>query len=393
MSRSFSRLIFVVATLSALLLSCSKEPQGDVRLRKDLVGVSSGEVFLSVTSTASWSLEVEYIGDQKDWITFSRTTGSGTVNSIIVFYTANRSDDSRSAYIRARLNDGVVQTKLTQKGLSSIKEGGPGTVLPSWPGFPGLKSEVMPGWMELPAVYEIEGCAWVHHDMALPQYTGRNYSIFYDAANLMPRWVAYPLNPSLYGSGSRSNNWKQWDPKIPEDFQPTTQEGGWRVDGYDRGHMVPSADRVATDESNWQTFYPTNMVVKKGQKLNQRIWGNLESQVRLWSQSCDTLYVVTGAIPSKEFITDRGGKQVNKPEAFYKVLLQYKKNVSEPETYAGIAFYLENRDYDEDVVNSSMTMSVQSLERKLGINFFVNLPDEYVVHAEEKCDLKYWGIK
>ena len=40
-----------------------------------------------------------------------------------------------------------------------------------------------------------------------------------------------------------------------------------------------------------------------------------------------------------------------------------------------------------------MTMSVQSLERKLGINFFVNLPDEYVVHAEEKCDLKYWGIK
>ena len=159
MSRSFSRLIFVAATLSALLLSCSKDPQGDVRLRKDLVGVSSGEVFLSVTSAASWSLEVEYIGDQKDWITFSRTTGSGTVNSIIVFYTANRSDDSRSAYIRARFNDGVVQTKLTQKGLSSIKEGGPGTVLPSWSGFPGLKSEVMPGWMELPAVYEIEGCA------------------------------------------------------------------------------------------------------------------------------------------------------------------------------------------------------------------------------------------
>ena len=384
--------VLLLSALSAMLLSCSLESEGGISLRKDVVGVSSGELFLSVTSAQSWTLEVEYIGEQKDWITLNKTSGSGTVNSIIVFYKTNKSDEPRSAYIRAVFHKGTAQVMLTQQGRSSVKEGGPGTVLPQWPEFPGLKSEVLPGWMELPAVYEMNGCAWIHHDMKLPKYSGRNYSIFYDAANFMPRWVAYPLNPALSGSGSRTNRWDQWDPKIPQDYQPATPIGGWGVSGYDRGHMVPSADRVATEQSNWQTFYPTNMVVQKGSKLNQRIWGDLESQVRLWSQGCDTLYVVTGAVPSSEFITDRGGNRVNKPAAFYKALLQFKKNVPPSETYTVIAFYLENRDYEESMVNSSMTMSVQALERKLGINFFINLPDEYLEYAEERCDLKYWGI-
>ena len=102
---------------------------------------------------------------------------------------------------------------------------------------------------------------------------------------------------------------------------------------------------------------------------------------------------MTGAVPSDEYITDRGGNRVNKPAAFYKVLLQYKKNVARAETYVGIAFYLENRDYDEANVNSNMSLSVQDLERKLGINFFVNLPDEYIDSAEKRHDPAYWGIK
>lgn len=382
--------LFLAALLNA---GCEKGSGNSLSLRKDAVGLHADEVFLSVVTEGTWTLEVSYKGSEKDWIMLSEESGTGTNHSVIVYYTENKGFNPREAVITARFAGESLSVTLVQSGLSSLKVGGAGTRLPAWPDFPGLKSEVLPGWMELPAVYEINGCAWVHHDMVLSQYSGRNYSIFYDASNFMPRWVAYPLTPSLSGTGGRSEKWDQWDPKIPRDFQPATQDGGWKVDGYDRGHMVPSGDRVATEAANWQTFYPTNMVVQKGQKLNQRIWMNLESSVRAWSAGCDTLYVVTGAVPSSEYITDRGGNRVNKPAAFYKALLQYKKNKTVSETYTGIAFYLENRDYEQADVDRSMAMSISDLEKMVEINFFVNLPDKYVRYAEEHCTPSYWGVK
>ena len=92
-------------------------------------------------------------------------------------------------------------------------------------------------------------------------------------------------------------------------------------------------------------------------------------------------------------IEKSGWKDANTLELFIPHSLGFKAKKKDMVLKGIVDYEIKNRDYDEDVVNSSMTMSVQSLERKLGINFFVNLPDEYVVHAEEKCDLKYWGIK
>ena len=388
--------IFVVSlVLPFMLLGCKEESANSLSLREDVVGIYADEVFISVVTDGVWNLQVQYVGDQKDWITLSEESGVGTNHSVILYYGDNKEFNSREAVILAHFADQTLSVTFTQNGTSSIKTGGEGTKLPAWPDFPGLKSETLPGWMELPAVYEINGCAWVHHDMDVPaaRYQGRNYSIFYDAAAFMPRWVAYPLTPSLSGSGGRTNNWNQWDPKIPTDYQPATQDGSWGVQGYDRGHMVPSADRVATEASNWQTFYPTNMVVQKGARLNQRIWGTLEGRVRVWSGTCDTLYVVTGAVPSSEYITDRGGNRVNKPAAFYKALLQYKKNKSVSETYTGIAFYLENRDYDQADVDGSMAISIYDLERLLEMDFFVNLPERYVEYAEKRCNPVDWGLK
>ena len=282
---------------------------------------------------------------------------------------------------------------VPEKGASESEvSGGMGTELPQWEAYPGLKSDVLPGWMELPAVSEIEGCAWVYHDMVIPDvYTGRNYSIFYDASLLMPRWVAYPMTPDLTGSGKRSDYWNQWDPKIPKEFQPTTQRGGWGLKGYHKGHMLPSGDRVANTEANHQTFYPTNMTVQWGQ-LNTRIWMELEKSARAWSGQCDTLYVVTGAVPSDDVHVDRGGKEVNIPAGYYKVLLKYSKDRPVSETYSGIAFYLDNRSYVQAKVGGDMAMPIRDLEKQLGMNFFVNLPEEYVGYAETRVVHSDWGL-
>ena len=386
------RLIPFLALSVSFLCGCEVlQPENAVSLRKSVGLVAGGYTFLSVQSEREWSLEVIYPEGQYPWVELSRTQGSGTLNSIIVSFDENEQWDERVAVIKAHFLNETLEVILRQKGRSSLKSGGQGTILPTWENYPGLESEVLPGWIELPAVYEIEGCAWVHHDMNITNvYRGRNYSVFYDATMFMPRWIAYPLNPSLSGSGSRSEKWNQWDPKIPQEYQPATQSG-WGLDGYHRGHMLPSADRVANDEANYQTFYPTNMTVQNG-VLNSGVWMSLETYVRSWSKQCDTLYVVTGAVPSSRNHIDRGGNIVNIPEGYYKALLKYSKGKSVSDTYSGIAFYLKNTENSGVSVDRKLAMPICDLENRLGINFFINLPDEYLDYAERRVRYSDWGL-
>ena len=392
-SNMVRRYIQALLMFFLFLISCQEQvPESVLELKKSLGHVDGGYTFLSIQTEESWTIETEYLGEQKGWLAISRTSGNGTLNSIILSYEENMHPMDRSVVIYVRFESGnIMSVTFRQYGLSSVKIGGEGTVLPMWEDYPGLKSEALPGWMELPAVYEIEGCAWVHHDMAINGiYKGRNYSVFYDASLLIPRWVAYPLTPTLSGSGSRSESWDQWDPKIPNEYQPATQFT-WGLDGYHRGHMVPSADRVANEAANHQTFYPTNMTIQFG-TLNSGVWMNLETHVRSWSKQCDTLYVVSGAVPSGTYHVDKGGRSVNVPAGYYKALLKYNKNKSVRETYSGIAFYFDNKDPKGAKISRESSMSISQLEGRMGINFFINLPDEYTDYAEGSVRYSDWGL-
>ncbi|OUO36569.1 hypothetical protein B5F83_08195 [Muribaculum sp. An289] len=246
----------------------------------------------------------------------------------------------------------------------------------------------MRGWLELPAIEEEYGFAWVFHNM---ESTGnqRSYSLYYDVANKVSLWVAYPLNKGLRGEGKRNNGWGVKDPKIPVKYQSNVDKG-WGVSGYDRGHQLPAADRYRT-YAHRATYYPTN-VTPQNSRMNQGIWSNLENTVRSWSDKCDTLYVVTGCVPSEnDFITDKGGNRVNVPEAYFKALLKYDPSSSISE-YMGIGIYVENRPYEETHINSSMVMTIDELEEKLGIDFFCNLPDDVEARVESAKVSSWWGI-
>ncbi len=184
--------------------------------------------------------------------------------------------------------------------------------------------------------------------------------------------MAYPLNRGLIGSGSRTNEWGL-DPKVPEKYQPILYKGFSR--GYQRGHQLPSADRLKYAE-NVSTFYFTNMTPQRGE-LNEDVWASLEGKVRDWSYQMDTLYVVTGADlnGSTEVAYDNVGAEIPVPTGYFKALLGYKKGGSIGSAtggYIGIAFYFEHRGYSSYWPQS---MSVDDLEKKLGYDFFANLPD------------------
>ena len=137
-----------------LSFSCTDDmADGSVSLTKTEVKLSAGSMFVSVSAEGPWTLSVQYEGEQQDWITLSRTSGTGSTNSVILSYTQNPADDPRSALITGQFGGSSMSVRLVQTGKLAQVEGGEGTELPEWPDYPGLKSDVVRGWME-------EGCVW-----------------------------------------------------------------------------------------------------------------------------------------------------------------------------------------------------------------------------------------
>lgn len=247
----------------------------------------------------------------------------------------------------------------------------------------------IPSWLELPATKEDDGLDFYWHDQVTDGKTIRSWSFDYDPEAMLSHWVAYPLNKSLRGSGSRSDEWGL-DPKVPMEQQPILYKGFRSDDGsFDRGHQLPSADRLDR-EANVKTFYFTNMTPQLS-RLNQDSWADLEDKVREWSNSFDTLYVVTGCTVegSTKVAYDNDGKEVTVPTGYYKALLGYKKEgsvgiSSETGGYTGCAFWFDHEAYSGDFMNKSMTIA--DLQEKVGLDFFVNLPSLIGDDAVEKVE-------
>lgn len=239
----------------------------------------------------------------------------------------------------------------------------------------------VPHWMELPAVADTGRTRFVTHDMVVGEVPARNYSLFWDDTHLLAHWVAYHLSSWSIGDedSGRTEAW-QYDPEIPRECQPRLERGfpSSGSPGYDRGHQIPSADRQNV-ESNRQTYYFSNMTPQLS-GFNQGIWADLEIKVRDIAYSTDTLYVVTGCIVkgSEEKAFDNDKKEITVPTAYFKALMKYSK--SEPGTgvrgYSAAGYYLKHKDYSQESVDESMLMSIDELEKKTGIDFFVNLVDE-----------------
>lgn len=374
--------LLAACIMSLALCSCGGNSPGAQVLEGDLllsvpnteVKASAGQQFIKVTAFSDWSLEFDFLSGQP-WASVDCSSGSGNKAGIILSWDAfDGEGEERRARLTLKCKDKTSVVEFTQIASSESSGGGSsGGGSSSGGGATEIKSDKVPVWMELPAT-DREDLYFITHDMTLSNGNRcRNYSIYYDTSALLSFWVAYPLNNSLIGSGSRTNEWG-YDPKVPAKYQPTLF-GGFR--GYDRGHQIPSADRLKRN-ANVQTFYFTNMTPQKG-ALNQNSWAALEGKVRGWATSFDTLYVVTGAdyIHSTTKTSDNEGKSVTVPTGYFKALLGYKKNANignSTKGYLAIGFYFKHQAYDDSQIMSTCAMSIDELEKKLGTDLFVNLP-------------------
>lgn len=231
---------------------------------------------------------------------------------------------------------------------------------------------------------------------------GITYSVEWDNALIANRWTCYTLNADNSQGDSGRNN----DFKPDEEAAVSPQPEDYNKSGYSQGHLCPSADRQCTIEQNQQTFYLTNMQ-PQWQKHNDALWKNLEDLVRniatndkYTGSHCDTLYIVKAAtITDKVTINgtitegiypQKCNNKLIVPKYFYMALLHYNKASN---SYKAIGFWTLHE--DARITNKNFgdyAISINELEKRTGIDFFCNLPDEIEELVEAECDLDFWKL-
>ena len=268
----------------------------------------------------------------------------------------------------------------------------------------------------------------------------RNFSICYDLDKICSRWVAYPAH-NIYTSGrdyqvggttaGRTNAWAfddavtqyaystNWstayeivsnyvssldtydtytDPIIPQSKQADIRFNSGIGGGYARGHMLPSADRYNTWNTNAQTCYSTNSMAQD-YDFNSGSWATLENKVR--TKVCaDTLFVVVGTLFESNKTVSKNGRTISVPSHCFKMLLRTKsgntkKNISEiksADELMCIGFIFENNANSTNTALKDAAVSVAEIERRSGFSFYQNLDPSIADKVKSQCNFSQWNF-
>lgn len=375
--------VFLISVLVLFFAGCSnsddeEETGGEIGISLTLPIVAATDIaqFVDVTCGGSWDITLEYPEGTAAWCAVSVNSGKGD-GKIALQYSKNREEEDRTVTIRLTSGKESVTAVLTQLGVS-------GTVPEPEP------EPTNSGWLEMPAFTTQQNTKYVTHYTTVNGRKVRNFSMFFDTNEKIAYWVAYPHSRMYLGSVGRTDDFRI-DPSFGSNQQMNST-----ISGYDRGHQIPSGDRTATREMNSQTFYYSNMTPQLG-GFNQRIWVSLEDKVRTWVASCDTLYVVTGAVlktvggsETVKHVNDKKGNSIAVPNYYFKVLLQLNLN-GDSRSYKAIGFWFDHK-ANSGSVSAADAISVDDVERKLGIDFFTNLPVDIQDQIESKFAPREWGL-
>ncbi len=249
--------------------------------------------------------------------------------------------------------------------------------------------------MEVPALKA--GNLFIQHSTRISGSTDSvmTYCMEFDPDKLHSRWIAFRFDSrTRENNTSRTDAWAD-DPSLPSRCQVGTST----FDGYTRGHLCASADRLYSREANAQTFYMSNMSPQL-YDFNSNYWTSYEALVQKKGRDdsfSDTLYVVKGGtIDNGQTIgtVSRGfGKNVVVPKYYFIALLKCKNS-----TYESIGFWVEHKNYGYAQYQvpaselSAHAVTIDDLEKKTGIDFFPNLPDAAEKVVEASYSLSTWGL-
>ncbi len=214
-------------------------------------------------------------------------------------------------------------------------------------------------------------------------------SVSYNRNTGGPNWVAYNLENAHFGSEDRCNCFTN-DPAVIAQGFPVIRTSDYTNGGFDRGHMMRSADRTLTNIENATTFYLSN-VVPQTADLNQGVWAAQEIFIADLARVSDKeLYIITGPAFTGPARTIKDEGKIRIPDFTWKIVVAMDRNtgLSDIATWDDlarvqvIAVSMPNIAGIRNANWRDYQVTVDSLEALTGYNFLSALPDNFEAAIE-----------
>lgn len=207
------------------------------------------------------------------------------------------------------------------------------------------------------------------------------YALSYAEEHELAEWVAYRLSKA-----ELEQPWLKRRDKFSPDPAVATgsaDPADYKRSGYERGHLLPVADRAYSRAAMDETFFMSN-ISPQDRHFNGGVWRELEELVRDWAKTSGQLYVVTGPILGEEPKGKIGNNKVTVPKAYYKVVL----DIEEP-LQRGIGFVIPNSITNERL--PTFALPIDSVEQLTGLDFFAEfMPEDVEKELEANGDASLW---
>ncbi len=207
--------------------------------------------------------------------------------------------------------------------------------------------------------------------------------LVYSERHEQPKWTAHIASPDLI-----KGNLARIDSFLPDPLvkSGTAVTADYWNSGFDRGHMVPSADMRWNLEALQGTYYYSN-ISPQVPELNRETWADLEDWGRRYVNfSKRRVFVATGPVLREGLPTMQKADRKNEvsiPEYFWKVFADL-----DGDSPRAIGFVMRNSKLDGPPISYAVT--VDSVETLTGLDFFHALDDATEDRIEAMRELKDW---
>ena len=219
----------------------------------------------------------------------------------------------------------------------------------------------------------------------------------FDCDSKLAAWSFHVLSPDvLVGGVSRTNDFRkdsliECGDGIEQDYftKKLQDDGTYKFEnfGFDRGHLAPSADFRWSQKALSESYFYSNMTPQTP-GFNRESWAEVEDLMRrIMANTPKPYYIITGPILDKNLPkVEKGLNKLPIPGLHYKIIADL--NAENPK---GMAFLMPNKKCD--MPPSAYVVSIDSIEKLTGLDFFSKIGAVTAQKIESKADFSLWNAQ
>ena len=213
---------------------------------------------------------------------------------------------------------------------------------------------------------------------------GEGSVISYNNARGTANWAAWRTTRDDLGDSLRRPNFYP-DPRLPRWYKRIGHfdySGG----GYDRGHLVPSADRFGDRRLNAETFMMTN-IVPQNKTLNQYPWNDFEQHIRAEVRKGFDAYQISGVYGEAGQLKDK----ITVPTNCWKVVVLLKRGKDPASIDANARVLAVDMPNQRDLAHEKwepFRTTVRAIEQRARLDLFSTLPRDLQQELETRTEIR-----